>query len=105
MRSSRRSVGSPRKRAVPARSRLTVRPAASAPLARGVGLSDALQASREALTDLQGHLDALLNAVRKISRSPDVENDAREPMETASIDRLAGAARRARVAIGSLSKA
>lgn len=96
MRSSRRPVGSPRKRAVPARSRLTVRASASAPLARGVGLRDALQASREALTDIQAQLDALLRAVRASSGAPP---------ERETVDRLAGATRRASVAIGSLTKA
>jgi hypothetical protein len=105
MRSSRRPVGSPRKRAVPARSRLTVRAPAFAPLSRGVGLRDALQASREALADVQAQLDALLNAVRKGSSSPAVENDAAGAMKTASVDRLAGATRRASLAIRSLSKA
>lgn len=74
---------------------MTVRASASAPLARGVGLRDALQASREALTDIQNQLDALLRAVRAPSGAPQLE----------SVDQLAGAARRATAAIGSLTKA
>jgi hypothetical protein len=57
------SVPGTRARAVPARSRMTVR-RSEAPLVRGGQLATALRSSREALTDLQGQLDALLDAVR-----------------------------------------
>lgn len=43
---------------------MTVRRPARAPLARSLGLGDALRASREALSDIQHQLDALLKAVR-----------------------------------------
>ena len=56
-------VSSRRGRAVPARSRMTVR-RSEAPLVRGSQLAAALRSSREALTDLEGQLDALLSAVR-----------------------------------------
>jgi len=95
MRSNRRPTGSPRKRAVPVRSRLTIRAAAHAPLARGVGLQDALKASRDALNDIQKQLDALLASVR----SPHVRPEAE------SIDRLARSNRRADAAMARLTKA
>ena len=57
------SVRGTRARSVPARSRMTVR-RSEAPLVRQGQLAAALRSSREALTDLQGQLDALLAAVR-----------------------------------------
>ncbi|HVX93919.1 MAG TPA: hypothetical protein VHK47_03320 [Polyangia bacterium] len=61
MRSSSKPGG--RARSVPARSRMTVR-RSEAPLVRGSQLAAALRSSREALTDLEDQLDALLAAVR-----------------------------------------
>ena len=58
------SVAGGRARAVPARSRMTVRRGSQAPLVRGGQLAGALRSSREALMDLEGQLDALLAAVR-----------------------------------------
>jgi hypothetical protein len=52
-----------RARLVPARSRMTVR-RSEAPLVRGSQLAAVLRSSREALTGLEGELDALLAAVR-----------------------------------------
>jgi hypothetical protein len=65
MRARVRSSSKPggRARAVPARSRMTVR-RSQAPLVRGSQLAAALRSSREALTDLEDQLDALLAAVR-----------------------------------------
>lgn len=57
------SVPGGRARSVPARSRMTVR-RSEAPFVRGTQLQAALRSSREALTDLEGQLDALLSAVR-----------------------------------------
>jgi hypothetical protein len=57
------SVRGSRARSVPARSRMTIR-RSEAPLVRGSQLQAALSSSREALTDLEGQLDALLAAVR-----------------------------------------
>jgi len=59
----RRSVPGTRSRAVPARSRLTVR-RSEAPLVRGEPLGAALRSSREALTELEQRLDGLLAALR-----------------------------------------
>src|SRR5580765_6578758 len=59
----RRSRSSARSRAVPARSRLTVR-RSEAPLVRGEPLATALRSSREALTELESRLDGLLAALR-----------------------------------------
>jgi hypothetical protein len=52
-----------RARSVPARSRMTVR-RSEAPLVLTSQLQAALRSSREALTDLEGQLGALLAAVR-----------------------------------------
>jgi hypothetical protein len=57
------SVPGGRARSIPARSRMTVR-RSEAPFVRGGQLAAALRSSREALTDLEGHLDVLLAAVR-----------------------------------------
>jgi hypothetical protein len=57
------SVLGGRARSVPSRSRMTVR-RSEAPFVRGTQLQAALRSSREALTDLEGQLDALLSAVR-----------------------------------------
>lgn len=88
-------VSSVRGRAVPARSRMTVR-RSEAPLVRGSQLAAALRSSREALTDLEGQLDALLAAVRGPAGS----------LQSAS-DRVTGATREAGAALarlGSLSR-
>jgi hypothetical protein len=121
MRSSSRPAGSPRKRAVPARSRLTVRPTASAPLQRDLGLREALRASRDALVDIQNELDALLLSVRAAARTaaagvassgagaagaPETAlatAPAAPPPRAEAIDRLARSARRADAAIRRLS--
>jgi hypothetical protein len=94
---------------------MTVRQPPTAPLARGAGLRDALRASREALTDLQVQLDALLTAVRApttamaVATAEKTEKPARAladcSVKKEAIDRLAGATRRASAAIGNLSKA
>jgi hypothetical protein len=88
-------VSTVRGRAVPARSRMTVR-RSEAPLVRGSQLAAALRSSREALTDLEGQLDALLAAVRGPAGS----------LQSAS-DRVSGATREAGAALarlGSLSR-
>ena len=88
-------VSTVRGRAVPARSRMTVR-RSEAPLVRGSQLAAALRSSREALTDLESQLDALLAAVRGPAGS----------LKSAS-DRVSGATREAGAALarlGSLSR-
>jgi hypothetical protein len=63
---ARRRTSSPegtRARTIPARSRMTVR-RSEAPLVRQGQLAAALRSSREALTDLEGQLEALLVALR-----------------------------------------
>jgi hypothetical protein len=69
----RRRVDVPRvrARAVPARSRVTVR-RSQAPLLRSTSLAAALQDSREALGSIQGELDALLAALRASDDAPPV---------------------------------
>jgi hypothetical protein len=64
------SAAGARARAVPASSRMTVR-RREAPLVRGSQLAAALRSSREALTDLEAQLDALLVAVRGGGPLPD----------------------------------
>jgi hypothetical protein len=121
MRSSSRPAGSARKRAVPTRSRLTVRPTASAPLQRDLGLREALRASRDALVDIQNALDALLLSVRAAASTaasglastgagaasaPETAlatASAAPPPRAEAIDRLARSARRADAAIRRLS--
>jgi len=83
-------VSTVRGRAVPARSRMTVR-RSEAPLVRGSQLAAALRSSREALTDLEGQLDALLAAVRGPSGA----------LRSAS-DRVSGATREAGAALARL---
>ena len=79
-------------RAVPARSRVTVRRGQSLP--RQATLAAALRQSREALGRLEDELEALLAALR----DPAARADA------AAADRLRGAAkRRARLAFAGLS--
>ena len=80
-----------RTRAVPARSRVTVR-RSEAPLLRSSNLVAALGDSRAALCRLQGELDAILTALRDPTAAPD----------TASADRLRGAAQVADEAFASL---
>jgi len=80
-----------RTRAVPARSRVTVR-RSEAPLLRSSNLAAALSDSRAALCQLQGELDAILSALRDPSAAP----------TTASADRLRGAAQAADAAFASL---
>jgi hypothetical protein len=80
-------------RAVPARSRMTVRRRrAEVPLPRTTQLAAALRSSREALSDLEGQLDALLAALRDPASTPDA----------AAAERLHGAARQAGSAMASL---
>jgi hypothetical protein len=81
-----------RTRAIPARSRMTIRRHA-APLTRSGQLAEALRSSREALSDLQGQLDALLAALR----DPDA------PIDASAVDRLRGASHQAGVAVAALS--
>jgi hypothetical protein len=77
---------------VPPRSRLIVR-RREAPLWRGSQLAAALRNSREALSAVEGQLDALLAALRDPgSAPPDAE----------AADRLSGAAARAGSALASL---
>ncbi|HTA19811.1 MAG TPA: hypothetical protein VK989_10990 [Polyangia bacterium] len=83
-------ISSARGRAVPARSRMTVR-RSEAPLVRGSQLAAALRSSREALTDLEGQLDALLAAVRGPAGA----------LQSAS-DRVSGATREAGAALARL---
>jgi hypothetical protein len=81
-----------RARAVPARSRMSVRRGSQAPLVRSSQLAAALRTSREALTDLQGQLDTLLAALRDSSAAP----------EAGLADRLHGTTCRAGAAIAEL---
>jgi hypothetical protein len=83
------SVPGGRARAVPARSRMTVR-RSEAPLVRGSQLQAALRSSREALTSLEGQLDALLAAVRSPGDSLRV---AAERVSLATFDASAALAR------------
>ena len=91
MRSSSRSVPSRPRRAPPARSRLTRRAQASAPLARRERLKEALRSSREAVADLEHQLDTLLAALRA-SGAPALVD----------IDDLRRATNRASAAVGKL---
>jgi len=102
VRPRRRSSGSKRTRAVPATSRVAVRGGAaglrgevSPRSAAGADVAAALRTSREALTDIEGQLDALLAALR----DPTSALDRRAP------DRLRGAARDAGTALASLDAA
>ena len=79
-----------RLRAVPARSRVTVRRGSSAP--RQATLAAALRQSRLALGRLEGELEALLTALR----DPSLRADA------AAADRLRGAVKAAGVALAGL---
>ena len=93
MRARRRSPsGGSRQRALPARSRVTVRRAAP-PLRRLGTLAQALRQSRDALGKLQGELDAILAVLRDPSARPDA----------ATVERLSGAARAAGSAVAALS--
>ena len=88
MRPRRRGApSSPRSRAVPARSRVTVRRDPSLPR-----LATALRQSREALGTLQDELDALLKALRNAEADP------------AAADRLLSAARAATLAFAGLTR-
>jgi hypothetical protein len=92
MRARRRNpAGESPVRALPARSRVTVRRAA-APLQRLGTLAAALRQSRDALGKLQGELDAILAVLRDPSARPDA----------ATVDRLTGAARAAGAAVAAL---
>ena len=79
-----------RLRAVPARSRVTVRRGSSAP--RLATLAAALRKSRDALGHLEGELDALLAALR----------DPTGPTDAAAADRLRFAVRAAGSALAGL---
>jgi hypothetical protein len=57
-------------RALPARSRVTVR-RAGANLLRSAQFADALRESREAMLNIEGQLDALLAALRDPTAAPD----------------------------------
>jgi|SRR5882672_101607 len=83
------SVTGGRARAVPARSRMTIR-RSEAPFLRGGPLAAELRASREALTRLQSDLDGLLAAVRDPKVSPRV---AAERVSHATADASAALAR------------
>ena len=89
----RRSVAASglRARAVPARSRVTLR-RSEAPLLRSASLAAVLRESRTAISQLEGELEAILTALR----DPAVRPDA------AVADRLRGAARVADAAFASL---
>src|SRR5436190_13048045 len=94
MRTRRRSASPVRTRAIPARSRMTVaRKAEAAPLVRQSQLVAALRSSREALSAVEGQLEALLATLRDPGgATPDA----------AVADRLQGATRRAGSALASL---
>ena len=95
MRSRRRapSGAGGRLRAVPVRSRMTVRRRrGGGPLPRITQLAAALRSSREAICDLEGQLDALLATLRDPASTPDA----------AAAERLHGAARQAGSALASL---
>jgi len=79
-------------RALPARSRVTVR-RGGANLVRSTQLAAALRESREALTNIEDQLDALLATLRDPASAP----DASAP------ERLHGAARHAGSALAALS--
>jgi len=89
----RRSVAASglRARAVPARSRVTVR-RSEAPLLRSATLAAALRDSRTAISRLEGELEAILTALRDPAARPDAT----------AADRLRGAARAADAAFASL---
>ena len=80
-----------RTRRVPARSRVTVR-RSEAPLLRSTNLATALRDGREALSSLEGELDAILKSLRSADGAP----------EMTSADRLRGATRAAEAAMASL---
>jgi hypothetical protein len=79
-----------RKRAIPARSRVTVR-RAGANLVRS-SLAAALRSGREALVDIEGQLEDLLAALRDPGRA----------IDAGAPERLRGAARQAGDALASL---
>jgi hypothetical protein len=111
VRTRRRSSGSKRTRATPAKSRVTVRRASASPRgassrrdagrAAGVGVgaavdvAAALRSSREALLDIEGQLDALLAALR----------DPAGALDARAADRLRGATRDAGTALATLGAA
>ena len=95
VRPRRRSSGPKRARAVPARSRVTVRGRGGANLQRTGDVAAALRNSREALLDIEGQLDALLRVLRDPAGAP----DAGAP------DRLRGATRHAGSALATLDAA
>jgi hypothetical protein len=78
-------------RAVPARSRVTVRRTGTG-LVRVTQLADALRESRQALVDIEGQLDALLATLRDPQGAPD----------PGAPERLHGAARHAGSALAAL---
>lgn len=77
---------------MPSRSRLTVRAAPRAPLARNPRLGEMLRTGREAIADIERQLDALLVAIRAPAGVPDAE----------AADRLHRATRRAGAALARL---
>ena len=91
MRRGRRQTSEAHRRAVPARSRMTLR-RPEAPLVRSGQLAAALRSSREALSDIQEQLDALLAVLRDPAAAPD----------SGAPDRLHGAARQADSALAAL---
>ena len=105
MRTRRRSSGSKRTRAAPAKSRVTVRRATASPRGASssrpasrpasVDVAAALRSSREALLDIQGQLDALLAALR----------DPAGALDARAADRLRGATRDAGTALATLGAA
>ena len=80
---------------------MTVRRSA-APLVRQCQLAAALQTSREALTDLEGRLDALLSALRG-SKGPGAASAASVGSLRSAADRVSGATRDAGAALAQLS--
>lgn len=91
MRAPRRSVAPVSRRKVPLRSRLTLRRPPTAPLARRDRLTEALRTSREAVSDLEKQLDALLAKLRSA-----------ELPRTDDVDRLRRSAARAGTAVSRL---
>ncbi|HEY4184923.1 MAG TPA: hypothetical protein VGP07_07635 [Polyangia bacterium] len=91
MRSPSRLVTPRLRRKLPPRSRLTLRAQPSAPLARRDRLKEALRTSREAVSDLERRLDALLVSLR-MTGAP----------ATDEVDGLRRAATRASTAVGKL---
>jgi ABC-type transporter Mla subunit MlaD len=91
MRSPSRSVTPRLRRKLPLRSRMTLRSQPSAPLERRERLKEALRTSREAVSDLERQLDALLVSLRKTGAAA-----------TDDVDGLRRAANRANAAVSKL---